>query len=79
MEKKYKNKQTKTSYLQLPAVTRSTSASAVVGPNVTAGTFAFTFVLMLALPPPGLGGACYSTSPHVNFLPKEAVMIGPAL
>lgn len=42
------------------------------------GTFVLTFVLIVALLSPVLGGAYYSTSPCANYPPKEAAMIGPA-
>lgn len=47
-------------------------------PSGAVGTFILTFVLILALLPPGLGRGCYSTSLCVPLPPKEAVMIGSA-
>lgn len=48
------------------------------GPGGAVSTFTLTFILSLALLPLSLGGAYFSTSPCVNFPPKEAVMTGPA-
>lgn len=47
-------------------------------PSSAVGTFVLTFVLIVVLLPPVLGGAYYSTSPCANYPPKEAVMKGPA-